>query len=123
MIGTAETIWEIPDHLWEQIRPIILEMEHPKATGRKRVDPRWMVDGNVFRMGSGCEWNRLPRELGDDSTIHCTFQRWVVERTLAWLSKCRVILVRCDKKVCNYMGLIQMACALLWYRRQHRLLF
>ena len=48
---------------------------------------------------------------------------WVVERTLAWLSKCRAILVRYDKKVPNYMGLIQLACALLWYRRQHRLLF
>ena len=29
-------------------------------------------------MRSGCQWNRLPRELGDDSTIHRTFQRWVV---------------------------------------------
>ena len=26
---------------------------------------------------SGCQWNRLPRELGDASTIHRTFQRWV----------------------------------------------
>lgn len=48
-------------------------------------------------------------------------QRWVVERTLAWLSKCRAILVRYDKHGCNYLGLIQLACALLWYRRSHRL--
>ena len=33
------------------------------------------------------------------------------------------ILVRYDKKASNYVGLIQLACALLWYRRQHRLLF
>jgi hypothetical protein len=32
--------------------------------------------------------------------------RWVVERTLAWLSKCRAILARYDKKVSNYIGLI-----------------
>ena len=50
-------------------------------------------------------------------------RRWVVERTLAWLSKCRAILVRYDKKASNYVGLIQLACALLWYRRQHQLLF
>ena len=50
-------------------------------------------------------------------------RRWVVERTLSWLSKCRAILVRYDKKASNYVGLIQLACALLWYRRQHRLLF
>lgn len=48
-------------------------------------------------------------------------RRWVIERTLAWLSKCRAILVRYDKKPANYLGLIQLACALLWYRRLHRL--
>lgn len=48
-------------------------------------------------------------------------RRWVVERTLAWLSKCRAILVRYAKKSCNYLAIIQLACALLWYRRHHRL--
>lgn len=48
-------------------------------------------------------------------------RRWVVERTLAWLSKCRAILVRYEKKASNYLGLIQLACALLWYRRHWRL--
>ena len=44
-------------------------------------------------------------------------RRWVVERTFAWLSKCRAILVRYDKKPGHYLGLLQFACALLWYRR------
>jgi putative transposase len=48
-------------------------------------------------------------------------RRWVVERTLAWLSKCRALLVRYDKHAENFLGLIQLACALLWYRRLHRL--
>ena len=48
-------------------------------------------------------------------------RRWVVERTLAWLCKCRAILVRYDKKDENFLGLIQLACALCWYRRLHRL--
>jgi putative transposase len=48
-------------------------------------------------------------------------RRWVVERTLAWLSKCRGILIRYDKKDTNYLGLIQLACALYWYRRIHRM--
>ena len=50
-------------------------------------------------------------------------RRWVVERTLGWLSKCRAILVRYAKKSCNYLGIIQLACGLLWYRRQYRLAF
>jgi len=48
-------------------------------------------------------------------------RRWVVERTFAWLSKCRAILVRYDKYPENYLGLLQLACGLLWYRRLHRL--
>jgi putative transposase len=48
-------------------------------------------------------------------------RRWVVERLLAWLSKCRALLVRYDKHWENYLGLIQLACGLLWYRRLYRL--
>lgn len=48
-------------------------------------------------------------------------RRWVVERTLAWLNRCRAILVRYAKKSTNYLGLIMIACALLWYRRAWRL--
>ena len=32
-------------------------------------------------------------------------RRWVVERTHAWLSKCRGILVRYEKKSENYVGM------------------
>jgi len=48
-------------------------------------------------------------------------RRWVVERTLSWLQKCRAILIRWDKKSANYLGLLQLACALLWYRRLDKL--
>lgn len=48
-------------------------------------------------------------------------RRWVVERTLAWLSKCRGILIRYEKKAENYLGMLQFACALLWFRRLHHL--
>jgi hypothetical protein len=42
---------------------------------------------------------------------------------LGWLSKCRAILIRYDKKPCNDLGLLKLACALLWFRRQWRLAF
>jgi putative transposase len=48
-------------------------------------------------------------------------RRWVVERTLAWLSKLRGILIRWEKKPENYLGMLKLACALLWFRRYHRL--
>ncbi len=48
-------------------------------------------------------------------------RRWVVERALAWLQKCRGILIRYDKKPENYLGLIQLGCALLWYRLLYKI--
>jgi putative transposase len=48
-------------------------------------------------------------------------RRWVVERTISWLNRCRGILVRYEKKAANYLAIVQLACALLWFRRLHRL--
>ena len=48
-------------------------------------------------------------------------QRWVVERTHSWLSKCRAILVRYNKNSSSYLRLIQLTCDLLEYRRLNRL--
>ncbi|CAA9443823.1 MAG: hypothetical protein AVDCRST_MAG78-2684 [uncultured Rubrobacteraceae bacterium] len=262
------TIWRVPNALWSVIEQVLAELDPPARTGRKRIDARSTLDAIIFRLRSGCQWNRLPKEFPDDSSVHRTFQRWVrlgvfyrvwavlleacedlggggwewqaadiaiskarfggdlvgpnptdrakhgvkrsllveagggplgvivaganvpdaqllaatievtvaerpkpdrpqhlclskgydnrtgwgvivsygyephiqlirdlrpprkkchkprrwvVERTLAWLSKCRAILVRWDKKACNYLGLFKLACALLWFRRYYRL--
>ena len=69
-----DRIWEVPDDFWKEIEPLIAEIDPPKATGRKREDPRKMLDAIIFRMLSGCQWNRLPKYLGDDSTIHPRFR-------------------------------------------------
>lgn len=48
-------------------------------------------------------------------------RRWVVEACLSWLSRWRGLLVRYEKKASNYLGVMQLACGLLWYRRLWRL--
>jgi putative transposase len=48
-------------------------------------------------------------------------RRWVAERAGAWLNGCRAILVRWNKKSVNYLGLVQLAISLLWYRRAVKL--
>lgn len=263
------TIWELPDDLWEEVEPILECFYPPARTGRPRACLRGVLDGIIFRLRSGCQWERLPERYGPSSTVHGWFQRfvedgvleeiwaylvreceelgevrwewqavdgvmgksrfggektgpnptdrakmgtkksiqveqhggplavvlaganindhkllgetidavviarpdptkltqhlcldkgydnpageaacakggylphirrigeekrddrgekskparrWVVERTIAWLQRCRALLVRYDKKPTNYLGLIQLACALLWYRRRH----
>jgi putative transposase len=262
-----KTIWRVSDELWQKLEFVLAQYDPPNTIGRKRIDARAALDAMIFRLRSGCQWNQLPAEFPDDSSVHRTFQRWeqnevldqiwavlveeceelggvdwqwqsadaamakarfsgdeigsnptdrakpgtkrsvlveadggplavvigganvhdcklleatleaiiverpnpqnveqhlcldkgydnptsreavdkysyvphirrigeekldehqqkrhparrwVVERTLGWLSKCRAILVRYDKKACNYLGMIKLACALLWYRR------
>jgi putative transposase len=71
-----DTIWEVSDPLWERIEPILLADAPPARTGRPRGDWRRILNGIIFRMRTGCQWNKLPAEFGDDSTIHRWFQRW-----------------------------------------------
>lgn len=268
------TIWRVPDPLWAKIQPLLAELDPPQPRGRPRIDQRAALNALIFRLRSGCQWNQLPQEFPDDSSVHRTWQRWqqvglferlwarlltecqdlggvdwgwqsadaamgkarsggdligrnptdrgkngvkksllveanggplavviaganrhdtkllaatlaavvverpatsaeqpqhlcldkgydnptgaaavaahhyvghirrigeekldehgekrhparrwVVERTLAWLSKCRALLVRYEKKASNYLALLQLACALLWFRRWLRLAF
>jgi transposase len=44
-------------------------------------------------------------------------RRWVVERTLSWLNRFRKLLVRYEKRARSYEGLLELACALIVYRR------
>jgi len=48
-------------------------------------------------------------------------RRWVVERSLAWLSRCRAVLVRHDKLADRYLAMVKLATAMLWFRRWHQL--
>jgi len=71
------TIWRVPDELWAKIEPILAQYDPPKRLGRKRIDQRRALDGIIYRLRSGVQWNELPKEFGDDSSVHRTFQRWV----------------------------------------------
>lgn len=71
------TLWRVPDELWERVRTIINQLDPPKPTGRRRIAPRDALDAIIFRLRSGCQWNHLPSDFPDDSSVHRTFQRWV----------------------------------------------
>ena len=70
------TIWRVPDDLWAEVQAILDQDDPAKRLGRKRIDQRKALDGIIFRTRSGCQWNQLPEEFGDDSSVHRTFQRW-----------------------------------------------
>src|SRR4051794_15957117 len=96
---------EAPQHL-------CLDKGYDNQPTRELVEEREYVP-HIRRIGE--------EKLDEAGEKRYPARRWVVERTLSWLSKCRAILVRYEKKAANYLGLIKVACILLWYRRQHRL--
>jgi len=44
-------------------------------------------------------------------------RRWVVERAHSWLNRYRKLLVRFEKLVASYEGLLELACALIAFRQ------
>jgi putative transposase len=91
---------------------LLLDKGYDNPSGREAAEQAGYVP-HIRRIGE--------EKLDSEGRKSRPARRWVVERTLAWLSKCRAILIRYDKKADNYLGLLQLACALLWYRRLRRL--
>ena len=92
VVKPLATIWEVGDDLWKMIAAIVNELNPPAETGRPRTDPRAALNGIIYQMRSGCQWNHLPRQFGDDSSVHRQLQRWmktgIFERIWAVLIEC-----------------------------------
>jgi putative transposase len=58
----------------------------------------------------GEEAKELKREAGQKA------RRWVVERTHSWMNRFRRLLIRWEKKVENYFGMLHFVCAWITYR-------
>lgn len=71
------TIWRVDDALWAEVETVLAEYDPPAKFGPARIDQRQALNGVIYRMRSGVQWNQLPAEFGDDSSVHRTFQRWV----------------------------------------------
>lgn len=97
---------EVPQHL-------CLDKGYDNPTGRRAVAATGYRP-HIRRIGEDAQAAR-------QKSSRTRPRRWVVERLLAWLSKCRGILVRHAKNSANYLGFIQLASALIWFRRIHRL--
>lgn len=76
-VAPLPTIGRVSDDLWARIEPIMADLDPPLPTGRKRIDQRKALDGIIYHLRTGCQWNALPKEFGDDSSVHRTFQRWL----------------------------------------------
>ena len=104
---------ERPEPTEQEPQHLLLDKAYDNPTGHNATD-QFKYKAHIRRIGE--------EKLNSKGEKKYPARRWVVERTLAWLSKCRAILVRYDKKAINHLGILQLACSLLWIRRLSLLL-
>ncbi len=79
-VKTLDTIWHCPDDLWEKVfQPVLDALDPPAKTGRKRIDQRKALDGMIYQLRTGCQWEAIPKTFGDHRSIHRTLQRWIAQ--------------------------------------------
>ena len=76
---TGNDGWRISDALWEVMEPIlpVPKDKHPLGCHRPRVDNRNAMNGVLFVLRTGCQWNAL-RGTGicSSSSTHRRFLEW-----------------------------------------------
>ena len=77
------------------------------ATCRKALRPRG-IKARIARRGI-----ELAKRLGR--------HRYVIERTLEWVSRFRWLARRYERKAAHFLGFAQLACAMICYRRAVKL--
>ena len=71
--------YAVSDELWGKIEPLL--PKHPNTHrfggGRPRVPDRQAMDGILFVLRTGCQWNALNATgICSSSTAHLRFQEW-----------------------------------------------
>ena len=89
------TLWNAPDPLWELIEKVLAVYDPPSRMGRPRADARRSFDGIIYRLRTGCQWNHLPLEFGDRTTVYRAFVRWEKQDIfdILWA----ILLTKCDE--------------------------
>ncbi len=77
--NTPSRWWQLPDAVWERIEPLLPKRptRDPSIGGRPPVPDRQAMNGIVFVLRTGCQWNALNATgICSSSTAHLRFQQW-----------------------------------------------
>ena len=95
-----------------------------KAYNSKQEEQELIKRGYVLHIPTKRKRDKNKREEEDKATTqHCSnskkhsAKRWVIERTNSWHNRFRKLFTRYEKKVENYLGLVQLSCCMIIYRK------
>lgn len=67
---------EIPDDLWERVKPWLPAYRRSPLGGRPPISDRRVLAGIIYRLRTGCQWDAIPSEFGSGSTCYRRFAQW-----------------------------------------------
>lgn len=71
--------WIVPDELWARVEPLLpVQRRRLRSPGRRRLPDRLVLQGILFVLHTGIQWEFLPQELGFGSGMTCwrRLQEW-----------------------------------------------
>ncbi|MBD1834890.1 transposase [Cyanobacteria bacterium FACHB-472] len=67
----------LSDQEWEILEPLLLEsLPLKKRTRPPEWTKREILDGILYQLKNGCNWEDLPRDLPPYSTVYWHFKQW-----------------------------------------------
>jgi transposase len=74
--------WKLSDAQWALIEPVVRPKQRADGRGRPWRDPRTVLSGVLWVLGTGAQWRELPEGYPSFQTCHRRFQQWVRAGTL-----------------------------------------
>lgn len=71
--------WVLGDAQWQLIEPILRAKRRSDGRDRPWQDPRGVLNGILWVLGTGVQWRELPKKYPPYQTCHRRFQQWVRE--------------------------------------------
>jgi putative transposase len=98
--------------LWKY-QHLCLDRAYSSKTVRQQIIKRGYVPHIPYKRKRG-QQSKIVRQMNYQTAKN---KRWVVERTNSWHNRFRKLFIRYEKKVENYLGLVQLSCSIIIYRK------
>ena len=86
---------DLTDEEWSHVEPLI---PPARRGGRKRqVVVREVVNGVMYVLSTGCQWQYLPKDLPPKSTVHDYLSRWNCDGTLKKIHQ--TLYIKCREEM------------------------
>jgi putative transposase len=84
MIHRTAYTTDVTDAQWAIIEPFV-RPNVGKPGHPAEIDRRWIVNGVLYVLGTGCQWRNLPHDLPKEGIIRYYLKKWTEDETIVTL--------------------------------------